>query len=415
MSSSPAPALPRRDLLAAGLSLWPVLLASARPVSRLISPAAGPGRSAAAPGPAVASLPDPPANLKPMPTPSRATVAGVGVNLAGAEFGVESPTFSHTNPGEPGRDYTYPSPAAIGDVATAGVPFVRLPVRWERLQPDPGDSLNPAELARLRTALDRLHAAGLAAIVDLHNYARFALATPTGVRRVLIDEIVRDANGRRTAPASRERFANFWTRLAGALAGHPAVAGWGLMNEPHDLAPHGREFTHGARCDWRAVSRLAADAVRAADPGAAVFVAGASWSSSERWSAANGPEPWIDGPGVIYEAHCYLDADAAGKYSSSYQAEAAADRGIADRAKRRLAPFLNWCDRTGSRGFLGECGVPPADAGWLAVWGSLLSELTAAETPGCLWAAGEWWGDYALNVHPTGGVAGPVLRTALAG
>ena len=412
MSNLPAPVaptapagsvpLPRRRLLAAGLSLWPAVLSSARPV----------------PTPPPRSADDPPADPTPAAAPApRPAPAGFGANLAGAEFGVESASFSNANPGAPGRDYTFPSAGSVRDLAAAGVPWVRLPVRWERLQPAPGGPLDASELGRLAATLDRLHAAGLAAVVDLHNYCRFALATPGGgSRRVLIDEVIRDARGRRSVPVSRERFAGCWALLVGAFAGHPAIAGWGLMNEPHDLAPHGAEFADGSRrCDWRAVSRLAADAVRRADPGATVVVAGADWSSSARWAAANGPEPWVDGPGVIYEAHCYLDADAAGKYPRPFAAEAAADRRIRDRAARRLAPFLEWCARTGSRGFLGEFGVPPADPGWLGPLRSLRSELAAAGVPGCVWAAGEWWGDYPLNVHPAGGVAGPVLRTVLEG
>ena len=399
--------VPRRSLLAAGLALWPLAFASARPV------AAVPRADAPAPEEDAAPVEPPPSG--PPAAPSRPIIDGLGVNLAGAEFGAERRDFSNENPGDHGRDFLHPSAGAVRDVAAAGARLVRFPVRWERLQPAPGGPLAADELGRLRLTLDRLHAAGLAVVIDLHNYARYALATGGGVRRVLIDEIVAGPDGRRGVPVSRHHFAEFWATLAGSFAGHPAVAGWGLMNEPHDLAPYGRAFDGGRGCDWPAIGRLAADAVRNADPGAAVVVAGADWSSSDRWLAANGPDPWVDGPGVIYEAHCYLDADAAGKYRASFAAEAAADPRVADRAVRRMEPFLEWCARTGSRGFLGEFGVPPADAGWLSPLWAQVAALNASGTPGCLWAAGEWWGDYPLNAHPAGGVAGPVLETVLNG
>ena len=414
MSTAPAPAVPRRSLLAAGFALWPALLTSARPVR----PALRSCDPAVAAAPAARDAGGPSNDASPGPSPARPVVprpfpTGSGVNLAGAEFGHERADFSNQNPGEPDQDYLYPSPGSVREVAGAGVGWVRLPVRWERLQPAPGGPLNAGEFARLDATLDRLRAAGLAAIVDVHNYARYTLDTPAGPREVLIDEVIEDDRGRSVVPVSREDFAQFWTLLAGSLAGRPAVAGWGLMNEPHDLRGGGRRFACGSGCDWIAVSRLAADAVRRADPGSTVVVGGADWSSSERWLAANGPEPWIDGPNVVYEAHCYLDSDAAGKYRVSYQEEAAADRRIGDRAAARLEPFLEWCARGGVNGLLGECGVPPADDGWGGLWGSLLGELKDAKTPGCLWAAGEWWGNYPLNVHPHGGVAGPVLNAAL--
>ena len=122
------------------------------------------------------------------------------------------------------------------------------------------------------------------------------------------------------------------------------------------------------------------------------MIGGADWSSSERWRSANGPDAWVDDANVVYEAHCYFDADASGKYAVSFADEARRDPGLADRGVRRAAPFLEWCARTGSRGFLGEFGVPPAEPGWLDVLTPFLTRLAGSETPGCLWAAGSGGG-----------------------
>ena len=417
------PPLDRRRLLAAAWAgCWPAAFLSAKPLTRrerarLAGPVPVADTPAAAPAAeAPAASPEPVA-----PPPAAPALAGFGVSLAGAEFGVEDPAFSNANPGGPGGAYLYPTPGSIGDLAAAGVRLVRLPVRWERLQPAPGGELNADELARLRGTLDRLAAAGCAVIVDLHNYARLALAGAHfdgGVRHVLIDEVVAAGNGRRDVPVSRGHFAEFWAKLAAALAGHPAVAGWGLMNEPHDLSPAGAEFAAGGGCDWKAVSRLAAAAVRGVDPVTPIVVAGADWSAADRWPAANGPDPWVDDANVFYEAHCYFDADGSGKYTTAHAAERRRDPGLRDRGVRRAAPFLEWCARAGSRGFLGEFGVPagpdPAEDGWRGVLRPFLRELAGAGVPGCLWAAGEWWGEYPLNAHPAGGVAGPVLGDVLA-
>ena len=53
-----------------------------------------------------------------------------GVNLAGGEFG--------KLPGTYGTDYTYPAPADIDYYVELGFNLIRVPFRWERLQPTLG-------------------------------------------------------------------------------------------------------------------------------------------------------------------------------------------------------------------------------------------------------------------------------------
>ena len=393
----------RRLLEAAWAGCWPAAFLSAKPLSmRERAVLAGDA------GPPAVTTEEPAATAAEAPASH-----ALGVSLAGAEFGVEDPAFSAANPGTPGETYLYPTPGAVGDLAAAGVRLVRFPVRWERLQPVPGGALHAGELARLRLALDRLAAANRAVIVDLHNYARFVLPGPN---EVLIDQVVTGGNGRRDVPVSRHHLAEFWAKLVAALAGRAEVVGWGVMNEPHDPAPAGVNFETGPACDWRAIGRLAVAAIREIDPDTEIYVAGADWSSSERWVAANGAEAWVDDPKILYEAHCYFDADGSGKYHASFADERGRDPRIFARGARRAAPFLDWCAKAGVRGFLGEFGVPATGRGadgWLRVLRPFLRELELANAPGCLWAAGEWWGGYPLNHHPAGGVAGPVLGEVL--
>ena len=62
-----------------------------------------------------------------------------GVNVAGAEFATPVDEalheFSNVNRGTYGRDYVYPSQATLVFLASRGMTYIRLPVRWERLQP----------------------------------------------------------------------------------------------------------------------------------------------------------------------------------------------------------------------------------------------------------------------------------------
>src|SRR5687767_13699185 len=89
---------------------------------------------------------------------SAATVAEVrriGVSLSGAEFGTDKLGFSNRNPGACGREYNYNSPRTFKYFAENGISLFRIPVRWERLQPNLGGELNRAEVDRLRTAVQR--------------------------------------------------------------------------------------------------------------------------------------------------------------------------------------------------------------------------------------------------------------------
>jgi hypothetical protein len=57
-----------------------------------------------------------------------------GVNLAGAEFAADA---AHL-PGVYGTDYAYPGNAEITAMAARGHKVIRVPLRWERIQPTRG-------------------------------------------------------------------------------------------------------------------------------------------------------------------------------------------------------------------------------------------------------------------------------------
>jgi len=66
-----------------------------------------------------------------------------GVNVAGAEFG------DGVLPGIYGQHYTYNSEQTFDYFAARSLNFIRLQVRWERLQPVLGGPLDPANLGYL--------------------------------------------------------------------------------------------------------------------------------------------------------------------------------------------------------------------------------------------------------------------------
>ncbi len=323
-----------------------------------------------------------------------------GVSLAGAEFGCQRPEFSNRDPGTHGRDYIYPSERTIAYFAEQGLGLLRLPIRWERLQPEIGKPLAAAELQRIHQVLHLAAEHGGQVILDLHNYARYSLILSGKPRSVVIDEQI---GGDRPVP--RSALADLWRSLAEEFADSRAIGGFGLMNEPHDLGSS----------DWKAISQAAVTAIRSVDHDVTIFVSGDGWSNAHRFEEVNGPKAWIDDPAkrTAYEAHCYFDADATGQYRRSHAAELADDPQLHDRGVNRLSVFLQWCRRNQVRGFLGEFGIPGHESGWHAVLHRTLASLRNSDVAGCYWAAGEWWNDYALSLQPSDDFRRPAPQLAM--
>jgi hypothetical protein len=232
--------------------------------------------------------------------PSTPTVLR-GVNSSGGEFGTGA-GFSNTTPGVLHTNYHYDSTATFQYLATQGVRVVRLPFRWERLQPRLDSALNIAAVAALKDAVLRANQAGLSVILDMQNFGRYV--TSTGTRLI------------GTSALPNAAFADFWSRFASAFAGVPGVAGFDLMNEPHDLASVGV---------WQQASQQALTAVRAAGSKTLILVEGYDWAGDHNWSRVE-PTPWIVDPAANfrYEAHQYFDVDWSGRYADSYATDVAA-------------------------------------------------------------------------------------------
>jgi aryl-phospho-beta-D-glucosidase BglC (GH1 family) len=288
----------------------------------------------------------------------------IGMNLAGAEFG---------NGSRYGYDYIYPTAGELDYFKAEGMDLIRLPFRWERVQPALGGELNPEEVGRIVTFLDEAQARGMHVVLDVHNYGRYN-------GQVIGSDIV---------PASA--FADFWSKLSSALKDHPAIYGFGLMNEPHDM---------GSADAWPTAAQAAVNAIRATGAAETILVSGNAWSSAHLWPTANA-NLLINDPlnNLKYEAHVYFDDDHTGTYDESYLGEGATPNiGV-----ERLQPFLNWLQEHNAQGFIGEFGVPGDDPRWLAPLEKFVDELHARGLDGTAWAAGPWWGDYPLSLEPANG------------
>nr|WP_245290116.1 MULTISPECIES: glycoside hydrolase family 5 protein [unclassified Shinella] len=289
-----------------------------------------------------------------------------GVNLAGAEFGEGRGTF--------GKDYTYPSAETIAYFAGKGFNAVRLPFKWERLQPRLNRGFDKAERKRLADTVKALRGAGMTVILDPHNYAYY------GDKQI----------GSPDLPDSA--FADFWRRLAEDYKNDGGVQ-FGLMNEPHDVPA----------TQWLTSANAAIAAIRETGAKNLVLVPGTIWTGAHSWEeeregGANGTVMLdIKDPADnhVYEVHQYLDADFSGKADTCTRA---------DDAVAALERFTDWLKRNNKRGFLGEFGgsADKTCLDGLARMTALVGKERAVWIGWAYWAAGDWWpATEPLNIQPT--------------
>jgi len=328
--------------------------------------------------PSAPSVTTPPTTVTPAPAPSAPDTTNgkpllVGVNLSGAGFGPS------VVPGTHGTNYTYPAESYYKTYADLGMPLVRLPFLWERIQPKLGTPLNTVELARLKQSLDFAQKHNVKVILDLHNYYRY------------FGKLI----GSNEVPISS--FAAVWKQIVQEVVSHPAVEGYGLMNEPHS--------TNGL---WPQAALAAAQAIRTVDSKRWIYVAGDRWSSAFHWPYYNTQlitNPWMRDPknNLVYEAHMYVDKDFSGNYFDKTEQF---DPMI---GVNRVKPFVEWLKQNKLRGYIGEHGVPDFSPSAIVATDNLMTYLRQNCIPSTYWAAGPWWGEYALSLDVTSGKHRPQL------
>lgn len=299
-----------------------------------------------------------------------------GVNWAGAEFG------GSRWPGTINQDYIYPADPARGVYFHGkGLTLVRVPFDWERLQNQANGPLSTQDVAGLRSVLNAAQQSGDLVILDMHDFGRYY--------------------GQPLDPTfSRDMFADAWRKIATEYRSHPALYGYELMNEPHDLA--------GGGDGWAQLAQAATDAIRQVDTQHTILIPGYSWQSARFWPE-NNPNLAISDPSnnIVYAAHLYFDSDYSGGYNRSYDADGAYPLIGSD----RVQPFLTWLQQHNARGMLTEYGIPDDDYRWNVVLNNFLGTISTSPyiVGGTYWAAGPWWGTYRLSVEPQNGVDRPQM------
>jgi endoglucanase len=290
-----------------------------------------------------------------------------GVNLSGLEFGGTGGKLYY-NYIIPGAEYYEHWAQDVGSN------IVRIPFKWERLQPESGGELNADYLNLLLKSVEYAKANGMTAILDMHNYGSY------------FGQKIGSGN------VDAKDLANAWIKLAQAIGNTPDV--WlNLMNEPHGFNAN----------QWAGYMQDVVYELRDAGIENKVMLSGTAWSGAHSWVKSGNAaafEHFIDPLGnAVFDVHQYLDTWSTG--TTGIAAE-----GVGSTA---LVAITQWAETHNMQLFLGEVGAAdPTVQGQefaLSELQDLFAYMEAHNTAWLgwtLWGAGPWWPqDYHFNINPT--------------
>ena len=294
-----------------------------------------------------------------------------GINLSGGEF---NPLGNRR-----GVDYDYPPPEDVIRASRAGFRVIRLPFLAKRVFKEVARPEGEAtDLERIATLVDTAARAGMAVVLDMHDYGF-------------------DANGDLIGqtPGSAQAFAQSWGLIATAFRDRRNVL-FGLMNEPHFQSP----------AIWRSAANLAIAAIRDSGARQGILVPTTDWSVASRWSGSNNPEEMLKvvdpANNFAFELHQYFDRDQSGKRETVHE-------GIGATA---LADFTGWARAHGRRAFLGEFAWAdnPSGAREGAALLAYMADNSDVWAGWSYWGGGSQWGDYMFALRDANGAERPQMR-----
>lgn len=292
-----------------------------------------------------------------------------GVNLAGAEFN------GAKIPGTVFKDFMYPSASDISYFANLGANMLRLPFRWERLQPVVGGPLDPTQLRFMAKVVETAKSHGMCVLLDAHNYGAYN-NIPLG-----------------SPGATTEDFADFWVRVSAAFPDVDAVA-LGLMNEPVLTSLR----------QWGETSKATLAKLRENDAKHLVVIAGGTYSGAHDWAT---PRDGVSNATTfasvkdplgrtLIEVHQYVDSNYSGTKADCISPAKLTDI---------LEKVRVWAVANKQRVFMGEFGVADTLECRPTLQAALTSMRNAPWAGWTYWSAGAWWGkNYIFSVQPVVGV-----------
>ena len=227
------------------------------------------------------------------------------------------------------------------------------------------------DLKRLRTVLDQAHAAGLSVVLTMLSLPGCRWKQNNGGQndfRLYLE------------PKFRVQARKFWRDVAAALKGHPALAGFNLLNEPRfERNASTRNF------DLDALYRDLVKGIREVDATTPIILDGSDDASPGGLARLT----VLDDSNVLYAFHFYepwpyIDHQTKGRYR--YPGDVEGTAWNLDQVRRAMAPVIAWQKKNAvpsSRIWLEEFGVPRTKPG-AAAW--LRDVLVVASEQGWHWA-----------------------------
>jgi endoglucanase len=299
----------------------------------------------------------------------------LGINLCGAEFGFQN------LPGTINKDYVYPSETDIQYFAKKGFKVIALPFRWERVQHELNGALDENELSEIKSFLVKCNKYNIQATITMQNFASY-----TKGNNVLTLG---------TSKLNFDHYKDVWKKIATALNSYN-VYGYDIMNEPRNI--FGKK--------WFKAAQYAIDGIREADNNAYIIIDGENSSFSYDWKYDNNKLRKLSDPfdKILFDAHCYFDYNHSGSYDGKFERKITPTMGV-----EKVKPFIEWLKKYNKKGIIGEFGVPNNDSRWLEVMDNFLTYIYQNGIPANYWAAGAWWNDYPLSIHPQNGYDKPQM------
>ncbi|EFC37881.1 predicted protein [Naegleria gruberi] len=276
-------------------------------------------------------------------------------------------------PGRYGYDYIYPSASDISlYVATMNLNVIRLPFKWDRLQPKHGQPLDSLELARIDAVVSVCATHGVSVLLDPHNYG-YSVNGLIG-----------------TSDEPTENFTDFWIRLAQHYLGYDNVI-FGIMNEPHTHTP----------LQWADIAQTTLNAIRSTGATQLVLVPGTFYTGAHSWTSnvlgqsnAEALKNIKDSANnFMFEMHQYLDSDNSGTHSTCVSSTI---------GSTRLKTTTDWLRQNGFKAFLGEFGASDDTVCMQALYDILqfMGNNTDVWHGWTYWNASPWSTTYIYAAYP---------------
>jgi endoglucanase len=259
---------------------------------------------------------------------------------------------------EPQSSYTY--------LASQGLKVIRLQIAWGNLQSSLDGSLNASYLADINTEIDRIHAAGMTTILDLHNSGRW----PNETGGSGSSYVWGGAGGNNI---TEEQATNIWVQLSNQFKDNSGVIAYDIMNEPYE-EQSGTSTTLTA-ATVHTYEQYIVNAIRSNGDSKLLWIEGGNYSGAGDWQTENGDTPWISDPdnNIMYSAHDYPPTSNGGSWSNP-DYESADSTWTNDLTGS--TGFVTWLNANHVRGSIGEMGVPAAATGTnQQEWNNVLNQM----------------------------------------